>query len=78
MLTDATAAPAYSPDQEAPLAVVRAADRAYRLSLRALLVALALLVIAGLVSATRGAAGLPVSGVVVALFDALPGVRVDS
>lgn len=78
MLTDTTAAPVCSRDQEAPLAVVRAADRAYRLSLRALLVALALLVIAGLVSATRGAAGLPVSGVVSALLDALPGVRVDS
>jgi iron complex transport system permease protein len=58
--------------------VVRAADRAYRVSLSGLLVTLALLAIAGLVSATRGAAGLPLSGVVSALLDALPGVTVDS
>ncbi|KRF34509.1 ABC transporter permease [Nocardioides sp. Soil805] len=58
--------------------MVRAADRAYRVSLPALLVTLALLVIAGLVSATRGAAGLPVGGVVSALLDAVPWVTVDS
>lgn len=79
MLTDTTPAPANSPaDHEAPAAVVRAAELAYRLSLRALLVVLALLVAAGLVSATQGAAGLPVAGVVSALLDALPGVEVDS
>lgn len=38
----------------------------------------ALLLVAGIVSATRGAAGLPVPGVVWALLDALPGVRLDS
>lgn len=79
MPTDTTAAPAHpSAAHEAPFAVVRAADRAYRLSLRALLAALTLLVIAGLVSATRGAAGLPVSAVVSALLDAIPGIQVDS
>ena len=79
MLIDATPAPARSPaHHEAPTAVLRAAGFAYRLSLRALLFALALLVIAGLVSATQGAAGLPVSGVVSALLDALPWVEVDS
>jgi iron complex transport system permease protein len=79
VLSDTTAAAA-SPlaDHEAPPAVIRAADRAYRLPVRALLVSLTLLVIAGLVSVTQGAAGLPVSGVVSELLDALPGVEVDS
>lgn len=58
--------------------VLHASARAYRLSWRALLVAGALLLVAGIVSATRGAAGLPVPGVVWALLDALPGVRLDS
>jgi iron complex transport system permease protein len=77
--TDTPSAPADSPvGNETTPGVVRAADRAYRVSLRALLVALALMAAAGVVSATRGAAGLPVTGVVSALLDALPGVSVDS
>lgn len=48
------------------------------MSLPGLLVTLALLAIAGLVSATRGAAGLPMTGVVSTLLDALPWVTVDS
>jgi iron complex transport system permease protein len=77
--TDTPAAPADSParDTTSPLGV-RAADRAYRVSLPALLVTLVLLVAAGLLSATRGAAGLPVGGVVSALLDAVPGITVDS
>jgi iron complex transport system permease protein len=47
-------------------------------SLPGLLVTVALLAVAGLVSATRGAAGLPLTGVVSSLLDAVPGVAVDS
>ncbi len=64
--------------ESVPEPALRASERAYRLSWRALLVSLALLATAGLVSATRGAAELPVPGVVWALLDTIPGVHLDS
>ena len=56
-------------------ALDEAADRAFRLSVPALLGCTALLLLAILASATQGAAGLPVEGVVRALVGALPGVE---
>jgi iron complex transport system permease protein len=55
-----------------------AARRAFRLPLAGLLGALALLVLAMVVSVTQGAAGLPVDGVLRSLVDRLPFVSVDS
>lgn len=52
------------------------ADRAFRLTWPAVLGAVALLVLAGLVSVTQGAAGLSVEGVVRSLVGALPGLDV--
>jgi len=45
---------------------------AYRLSPSAIVIAIAALVLVGLLSATSGAAGLPVAGVLASLFDWLP------
>ncbi|MFK5634373.1 FecCD family ABC transporter permease [Ornithinimicrobium sp. LYQ103] len=53
------------------------ADRAFRLTWPAVLGALALLALAGLVSVTQGAAGLSVEGVVRSLLGALPGLDVE-
>ncbi|MDO5740301.1 MAG: iron ABC transporter permease [Ornithinimicrobium sp.] len=53
------------------------AQRAFRLPLAALLGGMALLVLAGLISVTQGAAGLPLEGVVRALVDKLPGISLD-
>lgn len=61
-----------------PDALDASADRAFRLPLPALLGALALVVVAVLVSVTQGAAGLPVEGVVRSLVGALPGLSLDS
>lgn len=56
----------------------RATARAFSLPVSALLGALAMLVAVGLLSATTGAAGLPIGGVVDTLLDRLPLVRLDS
>ncbi|WP_281965171.1 FecCD family ABC transporter permease [Serinicoccus marinus] len=56
-------------------ALDEAADRAFRLSVPALVGCTALLVLTVLASVTQGAAGLPVEGVVRALVGALPGVE---
>ncbi len=55
-----------------------AAGRAFGLSASASLGAVAMLMAVGLFSATTGAAGLPIGGVVTTLLDAVPLVRVDS
>ncbi|WP_114905551.1 FecCD family ABC transporter permease [Ornithinimicrobium murale] len=55
----------------------RSADRAFRLPVPALLGSLALLLLACLLSATQGAAGLPVGGVIRSLLDAVPLIEVD-
>lgn len=55
-------------------ALDEAAERAFRLSVPALLGCTALLLLAILASVTQGAAGLPVEGVLRALVGALPGV----
>lgn len=65
MLT--TASPALQTDP-----VERAAARAFRLSVPAVVGALSMLVVAGLFSATSGAAGLPVEGVVRSLLSRVP------
>lgn len=56
----------------------QAAERAFRLSLPAVLGTVAVLVLVGLVSVSQGAAGLPVEGVVRSLAGALPGVDLAS
>lgn len=56
----------------------RAASRAFRLSVPAVVGALAMVVVVGLLSATSGAAGLPVGGVVRSLLDGLPLVGVET
>lgn len=53
-----------------------AAQRAFRLPVAAVLGAVAVLVLVGLVSVAQGAAGLSVEGVVRSIVDALPGVHV--
>ncbi|MGD8150745.1 FecCD family ABC transporter permease [Ornithinimicrobium sp. Y1694] len=53
------------------------AARAFRLRPPALLGAVALVLLAGLVSVTQGAAGLPVEGVVRSLLGALPGLNLE-
>jgi iron complex transport system permease protein len=58
-------------------ALDEAAERAFRLSLPTLVGAVVLLVLAVLVSATHGAAGLPLGGVLRALLGALPGVGLE-
>lgn len=58
-------------------ALDEAAERAFRLSLPTLLGAVVLLVLALLISATQGAAGLPIGGVVRALLGAVPGVTLE-
>ncbi len=58
--------------------VDHAAARAFGLSTSALLGAVTMLVAVGLFSATTGAAGLPIGGVVATLFDSVPMVHVDS
>ena len=55
-----------------------ATERAFRLPVPALAVALAALVATGLFSAVNGAAGLPVGGVIASLIDWLPLVDIDS
>lgn len=75
MAIQTTPAPAPAPTAEPARSATR---HAFRLSPAAVLAATALLAGAGLVSATQGAAGLPVSGVVHSLLDALPGVSMDS
>jgi iron complex transport system permease protein len=55
----------------------QAAEAAFRLSVPALLGALALLLLAGLASATQGAAGLPVEGVVRSVVGAVPGLHLE-
>ena len=59
-----------------PDALEASAARAFRLPVSALLGTLALLVLAVLVSAGQGAAGLPVEGIVRSLAGALPGLDV--
>lgn len=54
-----------------------AAERAFRLPVAAVLGAVAVLVLVGMVSVTQGAAGLAVEGVVRSLVDALPGVHLE-
>lgn len=66
-----------TPVRQEPDALDRSTARAFRLPVAALLGALALLVLAVLVSAAQGAAGLPVEGIVRALAGALPGVDVE-
>lgn len=61
-----------------PDPVELAAARAFSLPVSALCGALAMLGAVGLFSATSGAAGLPIGGVVTTLFDGLPLVRLDS
>lgn len=58
-------------------ALEAAAERAFRLSWPAALGALAVLLLAALVSVTQGAAGLPVEGVLRSLTDALPGISLE-
>ncbi|MGB3829785.1 MAG: iron chelate uptake ABC transporter family permease subunit, partial [Ornithinimicrobium sp.] len=58
--------------------VDRAAVKAFSLTIPALVGAGAMLVAVGLFSASSGAAGLPLRGVVLALLDALPGIGTDS
>ncbi|AXH96680.1 FecCD family ABC transporter permease [Ornithinimicrobium avium] len=53
----------------------RAAERAFRLPVAAVLGAVAVLLLVGMVSVTQGAAGLPVEGVVRSLLDPLPGLH---
>ncbi len=55
-----------------------AAGRAFRLPVRAVLVSMVAVLAAAVVSATSGAAGLPVGGVIASLVDALPLVEVGS
>ncbi len=55
-----------------------AAEQAFRLPLRAVFVGLLVLALVGLFSASNGAAGLPVMGVVTSLLDHLPLIGVDS
>ncbi|QFG69935.1 FecCD family ABC transporter permease [Ornithinimicrobium pratense] len=63
--------------QPAPDALEASVTKAFRLPVSALLGTLALLLLAVLASASQGAAGLPVEGVVRALADTLPGVGVE-
>ncbi|MGB3593029.1 MAG: iron ABC transporter permease [Ornithinimicrobium sp.] len=58
--------------------VDRAAAKAFSLTTPALVGAVALGVVVGLLSASSGAAGLPLRGVVLALLDVVPGIRLDS
>ncbi|WP_151526660.1 FecCD family ABC transporter permease [Serinicoccus kebangsaanensis] len=58
-------------------ALEEVADRAFRLSVPALLGCTALLLLAIVASATQGAAGLPVEGVVRALVGGVPGIDLD-
>lgn len=60
-----------------PDALDAAAERAFRLPVGAILGACALLLLAGLLSVSQGAAGLPVEGVVRSLVDRLPGILVE-
>lgn len=53
-------------------------DEAYRLSPIAIGVALLAVVVVGLISATSGAAGLPIWGVITSLVDRLPFISIDS
>jgi iron complex transport system permease protein len=71
--------PAPSSEKEARLvdALEGAADRAFRLPLVALVGAVTLLGVAFLASATHGAAGLPVEGVLRSMASHLPGVSLD-
>lgn len=55
-----------------------AAEQAFRLPLRAVFGGLLVLALVGLFSASNGAAGLPVGGVVTSLLDHLPLIGVDS
>ena len=55
-----------------------AVQRAFGVSIRAAVVGVVALVAVGLLSATSGAAGLPVKGVLVALFDWVPLIGTDS
>ncbi len=75
MLTTTARSP-HRDDADDP--VQRAAARAFSLSGSALAGALVMLVAVGLFSATTGAAGLPIGGVVTTLLDALPLLRLDS
>lgn len=71
-------APAQPVEVEAPATVLRATDRAYRLSVRFLVASLLLLIGVAVLSASRGAAGLPVSDVLSTVLDRLPWVDLDS
>jgi len=56
----------------------RAVDRSFSLSWSALLGAAAMVLLVGLLSASSGAAGLPIAGVTSTLIDRLPGVSVPT
>lgn len=68
-LTTATEAPPDSLDESA--------GRAFRLTWPAVLGALALLLLVGLISIVQGAAGLPVPGVIRAVVGAVPGIDIE-
>lgn len=64
-------------ERRAPDALEESVSRAFRLPVAALLGCLALLLLALLASASQGAAGLPVEGVVRSLVGAVPGLDVE-
>ncbi len=55
----------------------RASERAFRLPLLGLVGVIAAVIVAALISATQGAAGLPVGGVLTTLLDAVPGINLE-
>lgn len=58
--------------------VERAAAKAFNLTVPAIVGAVAMLMVVGLLSASSGAAGLPLRGVFLSFLDALPGISLDS
>jgi iron complex transport system permease protein len=70
--------PQRAPELGSTRELERAVDRSFSLSWSALLGAAAMVLLVGLLSASSGAAGLPIAGVTSTLVDRLPGVSVPT